>query len=132
MQPRLSHICLHVDNLDDCVEFYQRYCQLKVVEDLTSEGKGSVYIAEPDAQPRLIIQLMLGGKPLEIDPQSERHFGFEVDTREEVDRIADMANQEGILLFEADEYAPGVYLCTVKDPNGNPVEFSFNHYLPNR
>lgn len=130
MKPRLTHICLHVNNLQDCIEFYQRYCCLEVIDDRTSEGKGSVFMTEPDSQSPMILQLMLGGELIQIDPQSERHFGFEVDAEEDVDIIENMAKEDGILLFKADEYMPGAYLCTVRDPNGNPVEFCFNHQLP--
>ena len=130
MKPRLTHICLHVNNLQACIEFYQKYCRLEVIEDRTSEGKGSVYMTAPDSQSPMMIQLMLGGETLQIDQQSERHFGFEVDAREDIDTIENMAEQDGILVFKADEYMPGAYLCTVRDPNGNPVEFCFNHQLP--
>ncbi len=39
------------------------------------------------------------------------------------DDIAKMAREGEIVFWEPDEYLPCAYLCGVKDPNGNCVEF---------
>ncbi|UCH38825.1 MAG: VOC family protein [Gammaproteobacteria bacterium] len=130
MRPRITHICLHVDNLEDCVRFYRRYCQMEVIEDLSRGGEGSVYMSEPGRQTDLVFQFMGGGRSHVPAENDERHFGFVVESREAVDVVAKMAREDGVLFFEADEYLPGAYLCTVKDPNGNCVEFSFGHKVP--
>lgn len=46
------------------------------------------------------------------------------------DDIAKMAREDEIVFWEPDEYLPGAYLCGVKDPNGNCVEFSIGHQVP--
>ena len=130
MKPRLTHICLHVEDIQSCVRFYQRYCQLEVVSDRSDAGKGSIYMAESNHQNELVIQFMSGGRSLALVKEDEQHFGFAVDSRDTVDAIANRAREDQILVWEADEYVPGAYLCTVRDPDGNHVEFSFEHSVP--
>ena len=130
MQPRITHLCLHVENLEDCVRFYRRYCHMEVIEDHSEEGVGSVYMSEAGRRNEFVFQFKSGGAALTLNENDERHFGFAVDSREVVDDIAKLARQDEIIFFEPDEYLPGAYLCGVKDPNGNCVEFGFGHKLP--
>ena len=51
-------------------------------------------------------------------------------TPQDVDDIANRAREDDILSFEPAEYLPGAYMCGVKDPNGNCVEFSYGHLVP--
>ncbi len=46
------------------------------------------------------------------------------------DDITKMAGEDEVVFCEPDEYLPDVYLCGVKDPNGNCVEFSIGHSVP--
>lgn len=130
MHPQMTHICLHVDNLVDCVEFYLRYCQMTVLDDRSVDGEGSIYLAAAGKPGVPVFQFMSGGKTRALEKTDERHFGFAVESRARVDEIAARAQQEGVLQWDADEYMPGAYLCTLKDPNGNGVEFSFGHPVP--
>ena len=53
------------------------------------------------------------------------HFGFDVASREDVDRIADLAKSEGILKYGPVHAGPIVgYFVMVRDPSGNTCEFS--------
>jgi len=130
MQPRLTHLCLHVENLEDCVNFYRRYCRMEVIEDRSEGGAGSIYMSEAGRQNELVFQFKSGGMNLTMNENEERHFGFAVESREVVDDIAKLAREDEIIFFEADEYLPGAYLCGVKDPNGNCVEFGYGHKVP--
>ena len=47
MGARLTHIALHVNALDDCVSFYERYCNLQVTDDQVRGGRRVVLMAEP-------------------------------------------------------------------------------------
>ncbi len=130
MQPRITHLCLHVENLEDCVRFYRQYCHMEVIEDHSDGGVGSVYMSEAAKQNELVFQFKSGGATLTLNEDDERHFGFAVESREAVDDIAKLARQDEIIFFEPDEYLPGAYLCGVKDPNGNCVEFGYGHQVP--
>lgn len=53
------------------------------------------------------------------------HFGFHVSSREEVDALAERARGAGILVDPPQYAGPVVgYFCTIKDPEGNLLEFS--------
>jgi catechol 2,3-dioxygenase-like lactoylglutathione lyase family enzyme len=130
MQPQITHLCLHVESLKECVRFYQRYCQMEVIEDRSDAGEGSVYMAAVGQPNTLVFQMMSGGKNLQLAASDEQHFGFNVESKAKVDEIAQQARQDGALVWEPAEYVPGAYLCTVRDPNGNHVEFSFGHPMP--
>ncbi len=130
MAPRMTHICLHVSELDDCVRFYQRYCEMDVIDDRSQGGVGSVYMSENGRDKQIVLQLKSGGENLELKDSDERHFGFSVESRETVDDIARCARENGILFWEPDEHLPGAYFCAVKDPNGNCVEFACGHPVP--
>ena len=130
MQPRITHLCLHVENLEDCVHFYRRYCHMEVIEDRSEGGEGSVYMSEAGRQNEFVFQFKSGGSNLTLTENEERHFGFAVKSREAVDAIAKLAREDEIIFFEPDEYLPGAYMCGVKDPNGNCVEFGYGHAVP--
>lgn len=130
MPPKMTHICLHVENLQQCAAFYERYCGLSVVKDRTEGGEGSIYMKEQNQEYGIVFQLMSGGSKQHLSTSDNRHFGFVVDSRDTVDEIAENAHAEECLIWEPGEYIPGAYLCTVKDPNGNFVEFSFGHPMP--
>ena len=130
MSPRMTHICLHVERLDDCVHFYRRYCNMDVIDDRSAGGEGSVYMSEAGRQTEIVFQFMSGGANLTLTGNEARHFGFVVESRQAVDDIAKMAREDEIVVWEPDEYLPGAYLCAAKDPNGNCVEFSYGHPVP--
>lgn len=130
MGTRLTHIALHVGAMDACIEFYRRYCNLEVTDDQVRGGRRVVLMAEPGRGASFVLQLLAGGVDKAPTPEEDRHFGFAVDSREEVDRLAAMAADEGLLLWEPFEGSfPVGYICAVMDPNGNTVEISCGHLL---
>ena len=130
MPPRMTHICLHVIDVYECVRFYTNYCKMQTIDERIKEGEGDVYMSEIGRQSEMVFQFKSGGKNLPLGAEEERHFGFVVETKQAVDDIANRAREDGILFFEPDEYLPGAYMCGVKDPNGNCVEFSYGHPVP--
>ena len=130
MYPRMTHICLSVANLEDSVRFYQRYCQMEIIEDRSFSGEGSVYLSEAGKKADLILQIKSGGAHQTLADNDETHIGFTVESREVVDVLASMAKAEGVMLYEPGEYLPNAYFCGIKDPNGNCVEFGFGQHAP--
>jgi len=129
-QPRLTHIALHVEHLDDCIRFYQSFCQLYISHERTSGNKRVVWLSENGREQDFVIVMMGGGNNLPLPKGDYRHLGFAVASREEVDRLANKAAEEGRLLWPArQEPYPVGYYCGVLDPSGNQIEFSYGQPL---
>jgi catechol 2,3-dioxygenase-like lactoylglutathione lyase family enzyme len=123
--PRLTHIALRSGDLARSVAFYAKYAGLVVAHERNEDGTRVVWLAERAEDPDFVFVLI----PM---PHSEgekpgvHHFGFSVDTRGDVDAIADRARADGILREGPRDAGPVVgYFCIVEDPDRNWVEFSF-------
>ena len=130
MNPNLTHIALHVADLDACVAFYQRYCDMVITHQREDHGKRVVWLAEEGREKTLIMVLLEGG---EHRPQAENdysHLGFALASREAVDDIAKQAEQDGCLIWAPiDNPYPVGYYCGIRDPQGSAVEFSYGQPL---
>jgi catechol 2,3-dioxygenase-like lactoylglutathione lyase family enzyme len=130
MKPAFTHCALHVCDLDQSIAFYQSYCGLELVrEHGTGEGR-TVWLANPGAENDFVLVLLGGGPRHDQGEDDMTHYGFGVPEREDIDRIAARAREEGCLHWEPREYAPPTgYLCAVKDPSGHVIEFSHGQPL---
>ncbi|PCI29124.1 MAG: glyoxalase/bleomycin resistance/dioxygenase family protein [SAR324 cluster bacterium] len=130
MNPRITHIALHIQNLDDCIHFYQNFCQMHVIHQREQAGRHTVWLAEEGREKDFIFVLLSGGQKHEQPHDDYSHFGFAVESRAAVDQIAIKARQLGCLFWEPmEEPYPVGYYCGVRDPDGNFVEFSFGQPL---
>ena len=130
MSPTLTHIALHVRNLDACIEFYQSYAGLGIVHDRNSEGSRVVWLAEPGKESEFILVVLPGGPGRNQSAEDFSHLGYALDSRAAVDTIAKRAQAEGILEWQPrQEPYPVGYYCGIKDPDGNFVEFSYGQPL---
>lgn len=126
----LTHIALHVQNLDACTAFYESYAGLRRVHERAADGKRIIWLAEPGRELDLILVLLPGGPGRNQASGDFSHLGFALDSRAAVDEIAARAGGEGILVWPPkQEPYPVGYYCGVKDPDGNCVEFSFGQPL---
>ncbi len=130
MTPAFTHCALHVADLDASIAFYERYCGMTIVKE-HGEGKSRVvWLASPGAEDRFVLVLLGDGPVRTPDEEDMTHYGFGVPSREDVDKIAALAKDEGRLHWEPREYAPPTgYLCGVKDPTGYIIEFSYGQPL---
>ena len=130
MPVSFTHLALHVRDLDACVHFYTSYAQMQLTHDRVNDGKRIVWLAEPGREKEFIVVLIPDGPGREQAPIDYSHLGFALDSKEAVDRIADMARSDGILEWEPrQEPYPVGYYCGIRDPDGNFVEFSFGQPL---
>ena len=130
MRPTLTHLALHVPDLDACIAFYERFCGMHVFHERPGKGSRIVWMAEPGKERECIFVIMPGGQDRALASNDYSHFGFAMSSREEVDRIADQAREAGRLIWEPrDEPYPVGYYCGVRDPAGNYVEFSYGQPL---
>jgi lactoylglutathione lyase len=141
----LTHIALPVRDLDETLAFYERYTTLVNIHERLDPQTGlrSVWLANQqdvtDAAARFVIVLICGKLPTAVTGdikeeygflRSISHLGISLDSRDDVDRVAAMAKEEGCLLL-GPMYRNEVvgYICIVTDPDGNNVEFSVEQVL---
>lgn len=152
----LTHIALPVGDYDATLAFYAKYTNLIVIHDRYNDATGlrAAWLANArdrtaEGAARFVIVLLERTPPINLDPTqpdpstegvvieekygfltSISHLGLSVDSREEVDRIAAMAREDGCLLL-GPLYRNEIvgYICVVKDPDGNNLEFSVEQVL---
>jgi catechol 2,3-dioxygenase-like lactoylglutathione lyase family enzyme len=142
----LTHIALPVRDLDEHLAFYERYTDLVKIHERTDSDTGlrSVWLANErdrtlEGAARFVIVLIEGRLPTNVTGDIEEaygfltsiaHLGISVASRAEVDRLAAMAEEEGRLVL-GPMYRNEVvgYICLVKDPDGNNIEFSVEQVL---
>ncbi len=130
MQPVLTHLALHVRDLDACVAFYRRFCGLGVVRTRGGGDDRVVWLAEPGRERDFIFVLIGGGPGRDQGAGDFSHIGFAVDSRAAVDAVAERARAAGCLMWEPrDSPYPVGYFCGVRDPDGTCVEFSYGQPL---
>ena len=130
MRPSLTHIALHVPDLQACIDFYEQFCGMRVIHERAGKGSKIVWMAEPGKEHQFIFVIMPGGIDRHLAADDYSHFGFAVDSRLQVDEIARQAKQAGCLIWAPrDEPYPVGYYCGLRDPAGNYVEFSYGQPL---
>ncbi len=132
MQPTLTHIALHVRDLEACVAFYREVCGMRVVHERPDGRRGAriVWMAEPGRESEFVFVILPGGPGRRRAPGDASHLGFALESREAVDRMAERGREAGCLVIEPRQEAyPVGYYCGLADPDGNLVEFSYGQPL---
>ena len=130
MHPQLTHLALHVRDLDAMVEFYSDYCELAVVHDRRRDGGRVVWLAEAGREHEFVIVLIAGGPGRDQGEGDFSHLGFALASRDAVDQAAARAEVAGHLMWPArEEPYPVGYYCGLRDPDGNCVELSYGQPL---
>ncbi|MEM9034431.1 MAG: VOC family protein [Actinomycetota bacterium] len=142
----LTHIALPVEDLDATLAFYDKFTDLALIHERYDEDTKmrTAWLANErdrtvDGAARFVIVLIEGSLPKQITGDIEEEYGFltsishlglSLDSREEVDRIAELAKEDGCLLL-GPMYRNEVvgYICIVTDPDGNNLEFSVEQVL---
>lgn len=128
--PRLTHLALHVTDIDACIKFYRQYCGMEITHQREAGAQRIVWMSEPGRDTDFVFVIMDGGRDLELPDNDYRHFGFAMESREAVDAIAKRATENGDLVWQPrDDSYPVGYYCGLRDPNGNYVEFSYGQPL---
>ena len=130
MRPTLTHLALHVPDLEACIQFYSQFCAMGVIHERPGKGSRIVWMAEAGKEHEFIFVIMPGGKPRELAADDYSHLGFALPSRDAVDAIAAQAQAAGCLIWaQRDEPYPVGYYCGLRDPAGNYVEFSYGQPL---
>jgi catechol 2,3-dioxygenase-like lactoylglutathione lyase family enzyme len=128
LPPRWTHITINAADLDRSVDFYTSICGLSIVRDRRLEGRHNVWLGPetPAGQdPTFVLVVVQDEVKARLD-----HFGFQCDSRDEVDRIAALARARDILVEPPTDIGGVVgYFVMVRDPDGHLVEFTFGQPL---
>lgn len=123
MPPRWTHITINVSDLERSIEFYTSLCGLSIVRDRRAEGRHNVWLGPQPSlneDPSFVLVMIQDEVKARID-----HFGFQCESRAEVDQIAEIARQQNILVEPAVDIGGIVgYFAMVRDPDGHLVEFT--------
>ncbi|MGN2257537.1 VOC family protein, partial [Pseudomonas aeruginosa] len=95
MSPTLTHLALHVPDLDACIAFYETFCGMRVIHRRPGKGSQIVWMAEPGQEQRFIFVIMPGGQPRNLASDDYSHFGFALSSRAAVDDLARRAEAAG-------------------------------------
>ena len=128
MPIRWTHITINVSDIDRSVEFYTSFCGLTIARDRRLEGRHNVWLGPPTPpgeDPTFVLVMVQDEVTARLD-----HFGFQCDSREEVDRISEQARQQNILIEPPTDIGGVVgYFAMVRDPDGHRIEFTFGQPL---
>ena len=126
--PRWTHITINCADLDRSLAFYTKLCGLTIVRDRRLEGRHNVWLGPPTnagEDPLFALVIVQSEIKFRLD-----HFGFQCDSREEIDQIAAHARARDILVEPPTDLGGIVgYFTTVRDPDGHLVEFTFGQPL---
>lgn len=133
----LTHIALHVCDVEASVNFYQEYAGL---HDIHSRGDGQSHVGwiSDLKRPFGLVLLRRRGGPVRrwITHQfgsyrpALAHIGIALSSREQVDTLCERARKEGILRKPPrDAGHPVNYYGMIADPDGNSLELSFGQVM---
>lgn len=122
---RMTHVAVRARDLDASVDFYRRYAGLHPVHRREDDGIRVVWLSHRREDPDFVVVLLEMPHEPPPEPGATDHFGFDVASREDVDRIAALAEREGTLKYGPRDAGRIVgYFVMVRDPSGNTCEFS--------
>ncbi len=127
---KLTHLALTVSNMERSLPFYEEFTSLVCVHRRQNvDGSTVVWLSDADMQKRFVLVL------LELSQDNGalvgiNHLGFGVSSRHKVDDLAKRADALGCLVMKPTDKGPVVgYICFIRDPDGNSIEFSHGQEL---
>ena len=121
----LTHVAVRTSDMDASIDFYQRYARFGIVHERVDNGIRVVWVSHRPDDPDFVIVLLEMPHESVLEPSPTDHLGFAVASREDVDRVADLARAERRLKWGPAEGGPIVgYFVMVRDPSGITCEFS--------
>jgi catechol 2,3-dioxygenase-like lactoylglutathione lyase family enzyme len=121
----LTHVALPVSNLNESIAFYSKYARMQVVHRRTVPTTG-LDVAWMSDKTRPFVIVLSERSKVDHPLLPPAHFGVACGSREEVDRLCELARGEGRLINGPVDSGPPVgYLASIRDPNGHTLEVSF-------
>lgn len=133
----LTHIALHVSDVEASVKFYQKYAGLHDIHS-RGDGQSSVGWISDLKRPFGLVLLKRRGGPVRrwitrqigLYRPALAHVGIALSSREQVDTLCERAREQGILRKPPrDAGHPVNYYGMIADPDGNNLELSFGQVM---
>jgi catechol 2,3-dioxygenase-like lactoylglutathione lyase family enzyme len=132
---RWTHIALRVADIDASIDWYARFTPLELLDRRQDDLGFGAWLGQPDSADRpfilVLAQFLPATDPFGAYPQEVlapfAHLGIELPTHADIDAVATAAEPAGCLAMAPREMpAPIGYICMLRDPDGNMVEFSYD------
>jgi lactoylglutathione lyase len=130
-----THIALCVKDIDATIAWYERFTHLRLLARGEDHDGKNAWLGD-SSQAESPFVLVLGQFYEGHDPFAPAahpplgpfaHIGIELPSKEMVDEVAARGKAEGCLAFGPMQMPKQIgYICFLKDPDGNTVEFSFD------
>lgn len=134
-EARWTHMALRVADIDATIDFYTSMTPMELIDKRQDDMGYGAWLGMPGETDNPFILVIAEFYP-ETDPFKNAphavlapfaHFGIELPARDDVDAIAQRAEDEGCLAMPPTMMPPPIgYICMVSDPDGNMVEFSWD------
>jgi catechol 2,3-dioxygenase-like lactoylglutathione lyase family enzyme len=134
-RPCWTHIALKVKDVDATIAWYERHTHLTLLARHEDAAGRNAWIGDASQAENpfvLVAGQFYEGKdpfaPAAHPPLGPfAHMGIELPTKEAVDAAADKARADGCLgLGPLQLPDPIGYVCFIKDPDGNTIEYSYD------
>lgn len=134
-QPRWTHIALRVADIDATIAWHTEFTPLELIDKREDDMGYGAWLGMPGEtnNPFILVvaEFFEGSDPFADAPRAVlapfAHFGIEMPTQAEVDQIAARAEEGDCLAMAPTLMPPPIgYICMLRDPDGNMVEFSWD------
>ncbi len=134
-EPRWTHIALRVDDIDASIAWYREFTPMELLDRREDADGYGAWLGQPDSpdKPFLLVlaQFLPDRDPFKGAPKATlapfAHLGMELTSRDAVDEIAAKGEAAGCLGMPPTDMPPPIgYICMLRDPDGNMVEYSYD------
>lgn len=125
--PQLTHYAMHCRDIEATLAFYRDVCGMTLGHDRDDNGLRVAWMMPTGGDAGIYFVFISDGDPAPQRDGDIGHMGFELPTREDVDRIARIGAERDCIAWPPRQDPPPVgYNCALRDPDGKYVEFSYH------
>ena len=120
-----THVALSITDAEKSIAFYRKYANMKVVHERKDSDSGKRVLWLSDLT-RPFVLVLIEDASAEPILKPNAHLGIGCNSREEVDRLCEIADMEGCLVKPAvDSGYPVGYWAFLSDPDGHSLEVAY-------
>lgn len=121
-----THNAIITENVQALVDFYTRWCSMRLVKDRREEDRRVAWLAPRHRDDLVFVVIQVERAGNTEDASLGIHYGFQLESREAVNALYREMHSAGLNPSQpADEGEIVGYIFFVKDPDGRNVEFNF-------